>query len=444
MEAEERPHKIRKLSQDCVVVAEPADEHEESPAQDRKLEVPPANGADLKSGPTSNGDEKVAESISAETGANNDQDVSQEPMSKNALKKIRKSREWEDGREYRKAKKKQKLKERRARKRTAKEEAAEDATVQEAERKAQRARRPIRLPVTFIIDCGFDDFMTEKERISLGSQLTRSYSDNSKAPFQAHLAISSWGGALKDRFDTILSQHYKNWKGVQFEQGDFVKAAEAAKEKMSGPHGGRLVSVFEKYATEQPSPAEATPDKPAEENVEKSVADADPSAIAEVPNLEANEHPAALTSTQTTTISDGKAHNVALHHDLPDPEVVYLTSDSPYTLDELKPYSTYIIGGLVDKNRHKGISFKTASDKNIKTAKLPIGDYMEMQSRFVLATNHVAEIMVRWLECGDWGQAFMQVIPKRKGGKLRPDVSEQGTPASHDENPVDSEDVDDA
>jgi tRNA (guanine9-N1)-methyltransferase len=27
--------------------------------------------------------------------------------------------------------------------------------------------------------------------------------------------------------------------------------------------------------------------------------------------------------------------------------------------------------------------------------------------------------MLKWLECGDWGEAFMSVIPKRKGGQLR-------------------------
>ena len=43
-----------------------------------------------------------------------------------------------------------------------------------------------------------------------------------------------------------------------------------------------------------------------------------------------------------------------------------------------------------------------------------------MTSRFVLATNHVAEIMLRWLELGDWGKAFLQVVPKRKGGVLKP------------------------
>ena len=61
----------------------------------------------------------------------------------------------------------------------------------------------------------------------------------------------------------------------------------------------------------------------------------------------------------------------------------------------------------------------------MKTAKLPIGDYMKMTSRFVLATNHVAEIMLRWLEVGEWGKAFLEVIPKRKGGILKGKAEEE-------------------
>jgi tRNA (guanine9-N1)-methyltransferase len=102
-----------------------------------------------------------------------------------------------------------------------------------------------------------------------------------------------------------------------------------------------------------------------------------------------------------------------------EPSIVYLTSDSPHTLDVLSPYTTYIIGGLVDKNRHKGICYKRAMTRDIPTAKLPIGEYMTMQSRSVLATNHVAEIILRWLEYGDWAKAFLQVIPKRKEARLK-------------------------
>jgi tRNA (guanine9-N1)-methyltransferase len=102
------------------------------------------------------------------------------------------------------------------------------------------------------------------------------------------------------------------------------------------------------------------------------------------------------------------------------PSIIYLTSDSPHTLDVLSPFTTYVIGGIVDKNRHKGLCYKRAMARDIPTARLPIGEYMTMQSRSVLTTNHVAEIMLRWLEYGDWAKAFLRVIPKRKEARLKP------------------------
>ena len=213
----------------------------------------------------------------------------------------------------------------------------------------------------------------EKEIKSLGAQITRCYSDNHKAPFKAHLAISSFGGQLKERFDNILSGHYSSWKGVNFLENDFYETAQQAKEWMKRPHGGKLLGAL--------APHQKRPDQPQSSNLQ----DQDQGQEAEA---EAGE-------------------------------LVYLTSDSPDTLTELKPYSTYIIGGLVDRNRHKGICYKRAMDRGVKTAKLPIGDYMQMNSRFVLATNHVSEIMLRWMELGDWGEAFLRVIPKRKGAIMK-------------------------
>ena len=269
-------------------------------------------------------------------------------------------------------------------------------------------------PITILIDCGFDNLMAEKEMISLGSQLTRSYSDNHRAPFQAHLVVSSWGGLLKQRFDNVLNEHYLNWKGVRFEEDDFAVVAEKAKVWMSGKPGGRLAGTFEKYGPIQQRPVVAQIDSSegtTKEIVEEVEAENDP--LHSAPDASRPPEAAAVAAQGATALQNPQGNSK------PEGEIIYLTSDSPDTLTELKPFSTYIVGGLVDKNRHKGICYKTALDKGIKTAKLPIGEYMTMQSRFVLATNHVVEIMIKWLECGDWGQAFMQVIPKRKGGSLK-------------------------
>lgn len=304
------------------------------------------------------------------------------PLSKNQLKKIKRHQEWEANRSNRKLRRKEKQREKKQRVRAAQPLSVSNGPSMPAttpsdtvghdgrQPKERRYRDSVQLPVTIILDCGFDDLMMDKEITSLASQITRCYSDNHKAPFNVHLGISSFGGRLKERFDTVLSGNHSSWKDVRFIEDDFIEAAKQAKEWMKRSKGMVLTGAFT-----------------SKEKVGQS----------------------------STTDQFGAE------------EVVYLTSESPDTLTELKPYSTYIVGGLVDRNRHKGICYKRAMDRGLKTAKLPIGDYMQMASRFVLATNHVSEIMVRWLELGDWGEAFLRVVPKRKGGVLKSNVAETGS-----------------
>ena len=346
-----------------------------------------------------------------------DVEQSTPPLSKNQLKKLRKREEWEAGRDYRKAKRKEKIVQKKARKREAREHHETDSkNVLDLHNvglvRSKRPRRQIQLPVSFVIDCGFDRLMTEKELISLGAQLTRSYSDNHKAPYQSHLLISSWEGQLKYRFDTVLDKSHKNWRGVSFLQEDFVEAANIAQDRMRQKDGGKLAGPFAPYAS--------------------AAGNGVPSELLN-PNITVETHPgvretALLAETNgqstqdthlTTTTSESSPSQTTPNRQPPSGETIYLTSDSPHTLSILKPYSTYIIGGLVDKNRHKGLCYKTACTRGVQTAKLPISEYMQLTSRSVLATNHVVEIMIRWLECGDWGEAFMKVIPKRKGGVLK-------------------------
>ncbi|XP_055827472.1 tRNA (guanine(9)-N1)-methyltransferase [Solanum dulcamara] len=94
--------------------------------------------------------------------------------------------------------------------------------------------------------------------------------------------------------------------------------------------------------------------------------------------------------------------------------LVYLTADSETTLDVLDPKHIYIIGGLVDRNRWKGLTMKKAEDQGIQTAKLPIGTYLKMSSSQVLTVNQVVEILLKYLETGDWKTSFFEVIPLRK------------------------------
>lgn len=96
-------------------------------------------------------------------------------------------------------------------------------------------------------------------------------------------------------------------------------------------------------------------------------------------------------------------------------DLVYLTSDSPDVLSELDERKAYVIGGLVDHNHHKGITYKKAVEQGIGHAQLPLGNFVKMNSRKVLAVNHVFEIILAYLEKRDWKEAFFSVLPQRKG-----------------------------
>lgn len=65
-------------------------------------------------------------------------------------------------------------------------------------------------------------------------------------------------------------------------------------------------------------------------------------------------------------------------------DLVYLTADSETVLEELDLKKIYIIGGLVDRNRWKGITMEKAQEQGIQTAKLPISNFLKMSSSQVL------------------------------------------------------------
>ncbi|EPZ33683.1 NAD(P)-binding domain-containing protein [Rozella allomycis CSF55] len=92
----------------------------------------------------------------------------------------------------------------------------------------------------------------------------------------------------------------------------------------------------------------------------------------------------------------------------PKDKIVYLTADSENTIDKLNEDAVYIIGGIVDRNRHKSLCFDKANKEGISTARLPIGEYLKLSGSKVLTVHQV-------IDCdGDWGKAFEKVIPKRK------------------------------
>ncbi|KAK9475396.1 guanine-1-methyltransferase-domain-containing protein [Dipodascopsis tothii] len=244
-------------------------------------------------------------------------------MSRNAWKREERKRKWLEGKDERNQQRKQKRKQKRADKREAGD--SDDERQPNDERKRPRldaTREPA--PITFLLDCGFDELMTEKERISLSAQVTRCYSENRRAAVPARLAVSSLNGQLLERFEGALKGQYKQWKGVAISSEDYVV-----------PEADRA-------------------------------------------------------------------------------NWVYLSSDSDNTLETLDDNKTYVVGGIVDKGRYKNLCRDKAEKQQIATARLPISDYIKISGRKVLTTNHVVEIMLKWLEVRDWKAAFEAAIPARK------------------------------
>lgn len=101
-------------------------------------------------------------------------------------------------------------------------------------------------------------------------------------------------------------------------------------------------------------------------------------------------------------------------------QIVYLTGDSEETLpavdDLLKDNSKiFVIGGLVDHNRHKNLCLTRAKERNIKTAQIPIKNNVQLCQRHILSTVTVFELMLNVLGLRkQWPDALRASIPKRK------------------------------
>lgn len=100
--------------------------------------------------------------------------------------------------------------------------------------------------------------------------------------------------------------------------------------------------------------------------------------------------------------------------------LIYLTGDTEDDLPDveeiLKDESRiFVIGGLVDHNRHKDLCLKRAQERGIRTARLPIKRYVTLCQRHILSMVAVFEIMLNVLGHHEpWREVFLKCIPKRK------------------------------
>eukprot|EP01059_Diplonema_ambulator_P033256 TRINITY_DN6880_c0_g1_i1.p1 TRINITY_DN6880_c0_g1~~TRINITY_DN6880_c0_g1_i1.p1 ORF type:complete len:332 (+),score=113.73 TRINITY_DN6880_c0_g1_i1:31-1026(+) len=101
-----------------------------------------------------------------------------------------------------------------------------------------------------------------------------------------------------------------------------------------------------------------------------------------------------------------------------DPEkTIYLTGDSPNVLTDLKPGVHYVVGGIVDRNRCKGITLKKATACGFGHARFPLDTYLQKKKVDLcktLTTNHVVEVITHFCVHKDWDAAFDAILPTRR------------------------------
>ena len=123
-------------------------------------------------------------------------------------------------------------------------------------------------------------------------------------------------------------------------------------------------------------------------------------------------------SSSSSSNNNNKIININLNNtniSIEPKQLIYLTSDATDILYTLDKNCTYIIGGIVDRNKYKNLTYHKAKHQNIRTAKLPIHEYFHLTTTHILTINHVYEILLNFSKSKNWYDAIKQVIPARKG-----------------------------
>ncbi|KAI9483384.1 MAG: guanine-1-methyltransferase-domain-containing protein [Benjaminiella poitrasii] len=253
-------------------------------------------------------------------------------LSKKAIKRLLREEKWEETKDARKTAMREKVRLKRIERR----KLMREGVIERPPTKKKLAYLSELTNTGLIIDCGFNQLMTEKEIQSFVKQLSYSYGKNKTAPKAMKMALTSVDDTLKQVMNDKLPTWHQ-WVDQNKEQRNKVSI-----------HTESYLDLF------------------------------------------------------------------------PNEKLVYLSADSDNVIERLEQDTHYIVGGIVDKNRYKNLCQDKAAGQGIKTARLPIGDYLQMSSRKVLTVNQVCEIMLKWLEFNDWQKAFMEVIPERKLKDVEP------------------------
>ncbi|KAF8925517.1 tRNA (guanine(9)-N(1))-methyltransferase [Dissophora ornata] len=354
------------------------------------------------------------------------------PLSRNATKKMLKQQQFLERkpllRAHEKLKRKQKNKER--------HDAIEAGLIAPPPKRHKSDQ--IQTGITIGIDMSFDDLMLEKEVKSMVDQIKRCYSYNKTSEKIVHLGLTSFTGKSKDEFQK-RANGYELWKNFTIHEkgleevwpSEEVPGKEHLEElkrlqiiasaKSEAVKARALAAMAAVKGSSASTTADSTTTTTTSSTVASSNEQQRESSSSTTDQAQQSTTTISSSSESTTPALDIKAleqERLLKEEKLATipavKKVVYLSADSSNTITELEPGTCYVLGGIVDKNRYPHLCQSKAEKLGIETAQLPIGDYIQMSSRRILTVNQVFEILLQFIECHDWKEAFLKVIPQRK------------------------------
>jgi len=111
----------------------------------------------------------------------------------------------------------------------------------------------------------------------------------------------------------------------------------------------------------------------------------------------------------------------------PQDKLIYLSADAEEVMETIEKDKVYIIGGIVDRNRLKGITHAKAIKQGIRTVRLPIPELVNIGNRKkILTITSVFNLMLElFANGGDMYESLRKICPANTM-KERPAVARRG------------------
>ncbi|WRT65879.1 uncharacterized protein IL334_002830 [Kwoniella shivajii] len=262
-----------------------------------------------------------------------------------------------------------------------------------------------------VIDLGFDDLMNEQEINSMTSQIGFCYASNRTSPNPIRSVIhTSFSPDTSPRlWNKMIDRHWDKWGRSYWFSEDVGKLNELLLSSDLPSEENDIVSLdsipISNTSTNTSTNTNTNTGVEEEMNGNKRVSIPSRSKSEEEKNAQnILENHLLKPNALPPRIKGGKQHTL-----------IYLSADAEDEITELREDEIYVIGGIVDRNRYKNLCQNKAERLSIKTARLPIGKFIDnLPTRKVLTVNQVFDILVQYILLKDWKKAFETVIPSRK------------------------------